>query len=91
MGDAADAIVRGVAERSPQVVAPRWVGPLGRLRGLVAPLAALQGRRMAAVVDRATADNVAERGQLAAGLRRDHAPSEAAVRGDERSTAGAPR
>jgi NAD(P)-dependent dehydrogenase (short-subunit alcohol dehydrogenase family) len=91
VGEAADAIVRGVAERSAQVVAPRWVAPLGRLRGLVAPLAALQGRRMAAIVDRATAENVAERGPLAAGLRRDHAPSEAALRSVEQPTASAPR
>jgi NAD(P)-dependent dehydrogenase (short-subunit alcohol dehydrogenase family) len=89
VGDAADAIVRGVAERSAQVVAPRWVRPLGRLRGLVAPLVALQGRRVAVTIDGATAERVAERGPLAAGLRRDHPGSDAALRAVQRPTTGA--
>jgi NAD(P)-dependent dehydrogenase (short-subunit alcohol dehydrogenase family) len=77
---AGDAIARGVVARAPRVVAPRWVGVLDRLRGVVAPLADLQGRRVGAQVDRITAEHVRERGALAGALRRDHAGSQAAVR-----------
>jgi len=77
---AGEAIARGVAARAPRVVAPRWVGVLDRVRGLIAPLADRQGAAVAEQVDRMTAEQVRERGPLAGGMRRDHAPSEAAAR-----------
>ena len=91
VGEAADAIVRGVAERAAQRRRPAVGAPARAAARPRRPARRAAGRRMAAVVDRATAANVAERGPLAAGLRRDHAPSEAAMRSVERPIAGAPR
>jgi NAD(P)-dependent dehydrogenase (short-subunit alcohol dehydrogenase family) len=78
------AIARGVATRAPRVVAPRWVGVLDRLRGVVAPLADRQGAQVGEQVDRMTATQVRERGTVGGALRRGHAPSEAAARSVER-------
>jgi len=77
---AGQAIARGVAARSSRVMAPRWVGVLDRLRGLVAPLADLQGKRLGERVDRMTADAVRERGPVGAAVRPGHEPSQAAAR-----------
>ena len=92
VGDAADAIVRGVAERAAQVVAPRWVAPA---RAPARPRRPARRAARAAGWPRSSTapqpSNVAERGPLAGGLRRDHAPSEAAMRSVERPIAGAPR
>jgi NAD(P)-dependent dehydrogenase (short-subunit alcohol dehydrogenase family) len=78
VGAAGEAIARGVAERAPRVVAPRWISAVRRARGLIPELVAREGLRVAPRVDRATAEIVAERGALA-GLRPGHPPSEAAA------------
>jgi NAD(P)-dependent dehydrogenase (short-subunit alcohol dehydrogenase family) len=80
VGDAADAIVRGVAQRSRRVVAPGFVGALYRLRGLVPELFDLEARRNAPELDRITAELVAQRGSFDAGLRPDERASDAAAR-----------
>jgi hypothetical protein len=80
VGDAADAIVRGVQRRSRRVVAPGFVGALYRLRGLVPELIDREAFKSAADVDRFTAEMVAERGAFAAGLRPGEQASEAAAR-----------
>ena len=78
---AGQAIAKGVAARAPRVVAPRWVGALDRLRGLVTPLADLQGRRVGERVDRMTAQTVRERGPVDAAVRPGHRAGEAAAHG----------
>jgi NAD(P)-dependent dehydrogenase (short-subunit alcohol dehydrogenase family) len=80
VGDAADAIVRGVQRRSRRVVAPGFVGALYRLRGLIPELVDRQAFRSAPEVDRFTAEMVAERGSFAAGLPPGEQASEAAAR-----------
>jgi NAD(P)-dependent dehydrogenase (short-subunit alcohol dehydrogenase family) len=80
VGDAADAIVRGVQRRSRRVVAPGFVGALYRLRGLVPELIDREALKAAPAVDRMTAEMVAERGAFAAGLRPGDRASEAAAR-----------
>jgi NAD(P)-dependent dehydrogenase (short-subunit alcohol dehydrogenase family) len=80
VGDAADAIVRGVHKRSRRVVAPGFVGALYRLRGLVPELIDREALKSAPDVDRFTAEMVAERGPFAAGLRPGEPASEAAAR-----------
>jgi NAD(P)-dependent dehydrogenase (short-subunit alcohol dehydrogenase family) len=80
VGDAADAIVRGVQRRSRRVVAPGFVGALYRLRGLVPELIDREALKSAPEVDRMTAEMVAERGSFAAGLRPGEQASEAAAR-----------
>jgi NAD(P)-dependent dehydrogenase (short-subunit alcohol dehydrogenase family) len=80
VGDAADAIVRGVQRRSRRVVAPGFVGALFRLRGLIPELVDREALKVAPDVDRFTAEMVAERGSFAAGLRPGERASEAAAR-----------
>jgi NAD(P)-dependent dehydrogenase (short-subunit alcohol dehydrogenase family) len=80
VGDAADAIVRGVQRRSRRVVAPGFVGALYRLRGLIPELIEREALKSAPDVDRMTAEMVAERGSFAAGLRPGEQASEAAAR-----------
>jgi NAD(P)-dependent dehydrogenase (short-subunit alcohol dehydrogenase family) len=80
VGDAADAIVRGVQRRSRRVVAPGFVDALFRLRGLVPELIDREARKSAPEVDRMTAEMVAERGAFGAGLRPGEQASEAAAR-----------
>jgi NAD(P)-dependent dehydrogenase (short-subunit alcohol dehydrogenase family) len=80
VGDAADAIVRGVQRRSRRVVAPGFVGALFRLRGLIPELIDREARKSAPDFDRFTAEMVAERGAFAAGLRPGEQSSEAAAR-----------
>ncbi len=80
VGDAADAIVRGVQRRSRRVVAPGFVGALYRLRGLIPELIDREAFKSAPDVDRFTAEMVAERGAFAAGLRPGEQASEAAAR-----------
>ena len=77
---AADAIVRGVQRRSRRVFAPRWVGAVYRLRGLVPELLEREGAKVGIDADRYTAEMVAERGAFAAGLRPGEPASEAAAR-----------
>jgi NAD(P)-dependent dehydrogenase (short-subunit alcohol dehydrogenase family) len=76
---AGEAIARGVAERAPRVVAPRWVAAIRRARGVIPGIVQREGRRVAPRIDQATAEMAAERGALA-GIRPGHAPSEAAAR-----------
>jgi NAD(P)-dependent dehydrogenase (short-subunit alcohol dehydrogenase family) len=80
VGAAADAIVRAVHGRSRRVVAPRYVGALYRLRGLMPRAAERDAARAAAQVDRFTAEMVAQRGAFAAGLRPEEQASDAAAR-----------
>ena len=80
VGDAADAIVRGVQRRSRRVVAPGFVAALFRLRGLVPELIDREAFKVAPEFDRFTAEMVAERGSFAAGLRPGERSSEAAAR-----------
>jgi hypothetical protein len=80
VGDAADAIVRGVQRRSRRVVAPGFVAALFRLRGLVPELIDREAFKVAPDFDRFTAEMVAERGAFAAGLRPGEQSSEAAAR-----------
>ena len=80
VGDAADAMVRGVQRRSRRVVAPGFVGALYRLRGLLPELIDREAVKSGPDVDRFTAEMVAERGAFAAGLRQDQRASEAAAR-----------
>jgi short-subunit dehydrogenase len=81
VGDAADAIVRGVRRRSRRVVAPGFVGALYRLRGLLPPkLIDREALKSAPDVDRLTAEMVAQRGAFAAGLRPGERASEVAAR-----------
>jgi hypothetical protein len=54
------------------------------LRGVLGPLADRDARRHAAAIDRATAEMVAERGALRAGLRPGDAGAGAAARSLER-------
>ncbi|MDX6722911.1 MAG: hypothetical protein QOD73_1315 [Solirubrobacteraceae bacterium] len=79
-GVAADAIVAAVHGRARTVSAPGFVRPARWLRGLIAPLADRDGRRHAPAIDRATAEMVAERGALAAGMRPGDLGAEAAAR-----------
>jgi NAD(P)-dependent dehydrogenase (short-subunit alcohol dehydrogenase family) len=80
VGDAADAIVRGVHRRSRRVVAPGFVGALYRLRGFIPELFELEARKSAAEIDGYTAELVAQRGPFEAGLRPDERASDAAAR-----------
>jgi NAD(P)-dependent dehydrogenase (short-subunit alcohol dehydrogenase family) len=80
VGEAADAIVRGVQRRSRRVVAPGFVGALYRLRGLIPELIDREALKSAPDVDRMTAEMVAERGAFGAGLRPGERASEAAAR-----------
>jgi NAD(P)-dependent dehydrogenase (short-subunit alcohol dehydrogenase family) len=80
VGEAADAIVRGVERRSRRVVAPGFVGALYRVRGLIPELVDRQAGQLAPEVDRFTAEMVAERGAFAAALRPGERGSEAAAR-----------
>jgi NAD(P)-dependent dehydrogenase (short-subunit alcohol dehydrogenase family) len=80
VSDAADAIVRGVQRRARRVVAPRFVGALYRLRGLIPELFEREAAKVAPELDRYTAEMVAERGAFAAGLRPDERGSDAAAR-----------
>ena len=80
VGDAADAIVRGVQRRSRRVVAPGFVGALYRLRGLIPELIDREALKSAPDVDRMTAEMVAERGAFGAGLRPGERSSDAAAR-----------
>jgi NAD(P)-dependent dehydrogenase (short-subunit alcohol dehydrogenase family) len=80
VSDAADAIVRGVQRRARRVVAPRFVGALYRLRGLIPELFEREAAKVAPELDRYTAEMVAERGAFAAGLRPDEPGSDAAAR-----------
>jgi NAD(P)-dependent dehydrogenase (short-subunit alcohol dehydrogenase family) len=77
---AADAIARGVEHRSPRVFAPRSVGVIYRLRGLLSELVGREAAKVAPDLDRYTAEMVAERGAFAAGLGADERSSEAAAR-----------
>jgi NAD(P)-dependent dehydrogenase (short-subunit alcohol dehydrogenase family) len=77
---AADAIVRGVEQRSPRVFAPRSVSVLYRLRGLLAELFGREAGKVAPDLDRYTAEMVAERGAFAAGMHPDERGSQAAAR-----------
>jgi NAD(P)-dependent dehydrogenase (short-subunit alcohol dehydrogenase family) len=79
VSDAADAIVRGVQRRARRVVAPRYVGALYRLRGLIPELFERQAAKVAPELDRYTAEMVAERA-FAAGLRPGERGSDAAAR-----------
>jgi NAD(P)-dependent dehydrogenase (short-subunit alcohol dehydrogenase family) len=80
VGDAADAIVRGVQRRSRRVVAPRFVGALYRLRGVIPEVSEREAVKSAPEVDRFTAEMVAQRGPFEAGLRPGERGSEAAAR-----------
>jgi NAD(P)-dependent dehydrogenase (short-subunit alcohol dehydrogenase family) len=80
VGDAADAIVRGVQRRSRRVVAPRFVAALFRLRGLLPELIDREAVKSGPDVDRFTAEMVAERGAFGAGMRPDQRSSDAAAR-----------
>jgi NAD(P)-dependent dehydrogenase (short-subunit alcohol dehydrogenase family) len=80
VGDAADAIVRGVQQRARRIGAPGFVGALYRLRGLVPELLDREARKNALEIDRITAEMVAERGAFGAGLRPDEPASGAAAR-----------
>ncbi|MDP9347053.1 MAG: SDR family NAD(P)-dependent oxidoreductase [Actinomycetota bacterium] len=73
-------IARGVKRRSPVVVAPRFVGPLRRLRGMVPGAIERGNRRMAPEVDAFTAEMVAQRGTFGGGLRPGDAGAAAAAR-----------
>jgi NAD(P)-dependent dehydrogenase (short-subunit alcohol dehydrogenase family) len=79
VGAAADAIVRAVEGRRSHVVAPRYVGALRRVRGLLPQIATHDAVRVAAEVDRLTAEMVAERGAFAAGVRSGEPATDAAA------------
>lgn len=64
VGAAADALVRGVSERSARVVAPRSVGAIFRLRGLVPELFGREAAKVARDVEAFTAEMVASRGEI---------------------------
>jgi hypothetical protein len=80
VGAAADAIVGAVQRRSRRVVAPRYVGALYRLRGLIPRVIERDAGRTANEVDRLTAEMVAQRGAFDAGLRPAERASDAAAR-----------
>ena len=73
-------IARGVKKRSRVVVAPRFVGPLRRLRGLLPAGLERESMRMAPEVDAFTAEMVADRGTFGGGLRPGDPGAEAAAR-----------
>lgn len=81
---AADAIARGVQQRAARVVAPRSVGALFRLRGLVPELFGRAAAKVAPELERATAEMVAQRGAFDAGLAPGERGSEAAARSTRR-------
>ncbi len=73
-------IARGVRKRSRVVFAPRYVGPLRRLRGMLPARIERESMRMAPEVDAFTAEMVAQRGTFGGGLRPGDAGAEAAAR-----------
>jgi NAD(P)-dependent dehydrogenase (short-subunit alcohol dehydrogenase family) len=79
VGAAADAIVRAVEGRKAQVVAPRFVGALLRLRGVLSAFTTRDAVRLAPEVDRLTAERVAERGAFEAGVPAGERASDAAA------------
>jgi NAD(P)-dependent dehydrogenase (short-subunit alcohol dehydrogenase family) len=83
---AGGAIARGVKKRARVVVAPRFVGPLRRLRGMLPGAFEAAGRRMAPEVDAFTSEMVAERGTFGGGLR----PGDAGAAAAARTVAGGP-
>jgi hypothetical protein len=74
------AIADAVANRRRTVVAPRFVRGAYWLRGVIGPLVDREGRGSAAVIDRATAEMVAERGPFDAAMRPGDRAGEAAAR-----------
>jgi NAD(P)-dependent dehydrogenase (short-subunit alcohol dehydrogenase family) len=84
VGEAGAAIVDAVRRRRRTAVAPGFVRAAYALRGVLGPLADRDARRHAAAIDRATAEMVAERGALRAGLRPGDAGAGAAARSLER-------
>lgn len=80
VGRAGGAIARAVRKRSRVAVAPRFVGPLRRFRGMLPSAIERESRRMAPEVDAFTAEMVAERGSFGGGLRPDDAGADAAAR-----------
>jgi NAD(P)-dependent dehydrogenase (short-subunit alcohol dehydrogenase family) len=74
------AIADAVANRRRTVVAPRFVRGAYWLRGVIGPLVDREARGNAAVIDRATAEMVAERGPFDAAMRPGDRAGEAAAR-----------
>jgi NAD(P)-dependent dehydrogenase (short-subunit alcohol dehydrogenase family) len=73
-------IARGVRKRSRVVYAPRFVGALRRLRGILPTAIERESMRMAPEVDAFTAEMVAQRGTFGGGLRPGDPGAEAAAR-----------
>ncbi len=84
VGRAGAAIARAVRRRSRVAVAPRFVGPLRRLRGLLPGAIERESMRIAPEVDAFTAEMVAERGTFGGGLRPGDASADAAARSIQR-------
>ncbi|MGZ4275938.1 MAG: SDR family NAD(P)-dependent oxidoreductase [Solirubrobacteraceae bacterium] len=80
VGRAGAAIARAVRRRSRAAVAPRLVGPLRPLRGILPRAIERAAGRMAPEVDTFTAEMVAERGAFGGGMRPGDAGAEAAAR-----------
>ena len=65
LADAADAVVRGIEQRSRIVVAPRWVRPLLTVRSLLQPAGVALARKAWPEAERLFEQEVAERGPAA--------------------------
>ena len=68
VADAAEAIVRGIERRSRRVFAPKWVAWLQRFRGLLGKSGDRDMLKVAAEVERLSAEEVARRGRADASL-----------------------
>jgi NAD(P)-dependent dehydrogenase (short-subunit alcohol dehydrogenase family) len=81
---AVDAVVAGIEERKRRVVAPRWIEPVYRLRGMVTRLAERDAPRIAPGVDAATVERVEAMGAFDAAFRPLSPAHRAAARHMER-------
>ncbi len=72
-------LAAGIRSRARRVVAPRWVAPLFLLRGMLGRVLDRNADEMAAKVDGATAERIAEHGEFGAAFRSSHPAHQAAA------------
>ena len=72
-------LASGIRGRARRVVAPRWVTPLFLLRGMIGGLVERGTQEIAAELDEATAERVAEEGSFSAAFRSTQAGHKAAA------------
>ena len=79
VGDAVDAIERGIERRARRITAPRFLGALYRMRGVAPAVLERDMVRMAPAVDEASARDIAKRGEVEGAVRTDTTASAAAA------------